>query len=239
MTMFKAPIDERLGVYTHLIVHCSATQNKADVGSREIDRWHRERGFRKCGYHVVIPASGFPEYAEIGFPTRRIDEVGAHVGDCGPGWNRKSFGVCLVGGVNNLGSPVDNFFHDQFVALKTLMIRFLHSHPRQSVMIMGHRDLIRVTNAPPKACPCFDVQSWVKREEIFKQVEYRDLEDAKVSAVPNRMRVPEFAVIGSGDTYSLLALRWGLTVQEIRDLNPSIDETRLQIGSRVRLWNGH
>ena len=32
-----------------IVVHCSATRPSQDIGAKEIDRWHRERGFMKIG----------------------------------------------------------------------------------------------------------------------------------------------------------------------------------------------
>ena len=56
----------------YLIIHCSATRPSQDIDVRTIDRWHRDRGFLKVGYHAVIKRNGD---MEIG---RKEDETGAH-----------------------------------------------------------------------------------------------------------------------------------------------------------------
>ena len=38
----------------YIVIHCSATRPSQDIGVKEIDRWHRERGFIKVGYGTVI-----------------------------------------------------------------------------------------------------------------------------------------------------------------------------------------
>ena len=34
-----------------IIIHCSATRAGQDFTATDIDRWHRQRGFRSIGYH--------------------------------------------------------------------------------------------------------------------------------------------------------------------------------------------
>ena len=41
-----------------IVVHCSATRPSQDIGVKEIDRWHRERGFIKVGYATIIKRNG-------------------------------------------------------------------------------------------------------------------------------------------------------------------------------------
>ena len=38
----------------YIVIHCSATKPSMDIGAKEIDRWHRERGWLKIGYGKVI-----------------------------------------------------------------------------------------------------------------------------------------------------------------------------------------
>lgn len=138
----------------YLIVHCSATNPRQDIGAEEIDRWHRKRGWRKIGYHYVIRRSGV---VELG---RMLDEAGAHAF----GYNASSIGLCLVGGVSAArsgvpgGVPENNFTPEQFEALKWKLEELLQRFPKAE--ILGHRDLPGVT----KACPSFDVRAWWTKE---------------------------------------------------------------------------
>ena len=57
----------------YIVIHCSATKPSMDhVDAKEIDRWHRQRGWRKIGYHWVIRRDGIVEEG------RELGEVGAH-----------------------------------------------------------------------------------------------------------------------------------------------------------------
>ena len=77
-----------------IIVHCSATREGDDsVNVEVIDRWHKARGWRGCGYHFVVLMDG---KIEVG---RKLNECGAHT----KGINCKSWGVCYVGGVEKDG----------------------------------------------------------------------------------------------------------------------------------------
>lgn len=142
----------------HIIVHCSATPPHREIGATDIDRWHRAKKWLGNGYHYVIRRGGLIESNEKGQRCRPLHKAGAHVGDCGRGWNRRSIGICLVGGVDAQGKAENNYTPEQMASLRELLDWLLIYHP--NVTIMGHRDLIALTGAPPKDCPCFDVEDW-------------------------------------------------------------------------------
>ena len=73
---------------SYIVIHCSQTRPSQNIGAKEIDRWHRERGWLKIGYHIVIKRDGIIEQG------REDDEVPAAV----KGYNHTSFNLCLVGG---------------------------------------------------------------------------------------------------------------------------------------------
>ena len=132
----------------YIAVHCAATPAGMDIGVKEIDRWHRQKGFLKVGYHFVIRRAG---QIELG---RDEDEIGAHV----QGYNAVSIGVCLVGGVDadDVSKAENNFTEEQFSTLRTLLERLQIQYPDAEVL--GHRDFPDVA----KACPSFDVRAWLK-----------------------------------------------------------------------------
>lgn len=137
---------KRLSPVDLLVVHCSATPPDADVGVKEIDKWHRDRGWLKVGYHFVIRRDGTIEQG------RYLDETGAHVS----GENDHSLGICLVGGVDDNMEAENNFDEAQFDALGDLLDALSVFYPNAA--ITGHRDLDGVN----KACPSFDVSEWLK-----------------------------------------------------------------------------
>ena len=131
---------------THLVIHCSATPAGRDIGAREINRWHRKRGWRGIGYHYVIRLDGTIETG------RPLAEAGAHV----DGQNRHLVGICLIGGVSadNPLEAQNTFTKAQMQSLRDLVTELRDQFPDADVC--GHRDMPGVK----KACPSFDVRAW-------------------------------------------------------------------------------
>lgn len=153
----------------HLIIHCSATAATQNVTATDIDKWHRAKGWWGCGYHYVITRDGRIQTAENGDRCRPLDKAGAHVGDCGPGWNARSIGVCMVGGLNAQGKAENNFTPAQWKALGEVVLGVCSKFDIKH--LGGHRDLIKKTGAPAKDCPCFDAFGWFKQNV---QAQYPD-----------------------------------------------------------------
>lgn len=129
----------------YIVIHCSATKpSMSNVDAKEIDRWHRQRGWRKIGYHFVIRRDGVVEEG------RELGEVGAHA----KGFNSMSVGICLVGGIDDEGNPENNYTDEQWKSLEEIVNQMLLPYPDAEVL--GHCDLPDVK----KACPCFDVREW-------------------------------------------------------------------------------
>ena len=133
----------------YIVVHCSATPPNMDVGVKEIDEWHKTRGFTKVGYHDIIRRSGELEFG------RDVNEVGAHVA----GYNENSVGICLVGGVDKHQNPENNFTPAQFKTLRRSLQFYKALFP--AAEILGHTDLFS-----GKACPSFNVKEWLKENPI-------------------------------------------------------------------------
>ena len=127
---------------TEIIIHCAATKPSMDVDAKTIDRWHREKGWLKIGYHYVICRDGT---VEIG---REENAVGAHA----RGYNAKSVGICLVGGLDEKMKPVENFTDEQWLMLTRLVDGLTAKYPEARVI--GHNDV------SSKTCPNFDVGEW-------------------------------------------------------------------------------
>ena len=70
--------------WSGIVIHHTASP---DVSWREIDRWHRERGWSGIGYHFLIRENGF---IELG---RNIDTQGAHA----RGKNDTHIGIAYTG----------------------------------------------------------------------------------------------------------------------------------------------
>lgn len=143
-----------------IVVHCSATNPHQDIGVNEIDQWHRDRGWRGCGYHAVIRRNGTLEHG------RDITDVGAHA----YGYNKHSIGVCVVGGVDINGQAANNFTREQLHTLRGYLDAL--SSIFKEAEIKGHRDLSPDVDGDgvieswewQKQCPSFDVTEWYKGE---------------------------------------------------------------------------
>ena len=122
-----------------IIVHCSATREGADFHATDIDRWHKQRGFNKIGYHYVVNLDGSIEGG------RAESEIGAHC----QGRNSRSIGVCYIGGLSADGKTAKDTRTDaQKKALEQLLRHLVKKYPQAT--IHGHRDYAQ------KACPSFD-----------------------------------------------------------------------------------
>lgn len=124
-----------------IIVHCTATPAGRDVTAADVDRWHRQRGFRSIGYHYLVRLDGRVEQG------RSDAEVGAHCS----GRNANSIGVCYAGGCDSRMNPVDTRTPEQCRALRELLAELKARYP--DAKICGHRDFAA------KACPSFDATS--------------------------------------------------------------------------------
>ena len=128
-----------------IILHCSDTPASMDIGSKEINKWHRQRGFSLIGYHYVIRRNGTIEKG------RGEDRIGAHC----YGYNRRSLGVCLVG----RGKYTKAQFKNLKALLNELQVRY------EEATINAHYEFSN------KDCPMFDVAGYLETLNIEEDVE--------------------------------------------------------------------
>ena len=134
---------------TLIVVHCSAVRPEQTSSAKQIDEWHRDRGFQNgIGYHFVVRRDGTIENG------RPLEMIGAHVVN----HNKYSIGICYEGGLNSAGESEDTRTPEQKRALREKLEELHQMFPK--ALIVGHHDL-----NPGKDCPCYDVIS-----------EYRDLD---------------------------------------------------------------
>lgn len=135
----------------HIIVHCSYTPESMDIGAKDIDAWHRQRGWMGIGYHAVIRRDGTIE------DGRPLDRTGAHV----RGMNSISRGICLVGGMNRSKTgPELNFTDAQYKSLRKLIDQWKKEH-YPGAKVSGHTDF-----DAHKTCPNFDAGLWYETGEL-------------------------------------------------------------------------
>lgn len=132
-----------------IIIHCSASPaGRADTVD-DIRRWHVKKGWKDIGYHYVIHIDGSVHKG------RDEKTIGAHC----KGHNAHSIGICYVGGLSeDCKKYEDTRTSEQSDSLSSMVKKLLKKYPKSQVF--GHNEL------EAKACPCFDVQKWLKEEGI-------------------------------------------------------------------------
>lgn len=133
-------------IIRRIVVHYTATPAEREVTVKEIDQWHRARGFKEIGYHYVVHQDGSVQAG------RSEDKVGAHV----KGRNTDSIGVCYVGGLIAGKSAGSNTLTERqeeglIKCIKELLTRYPDAE------VVGHKDLAATQ------CPGFDVKRWWKK----------------------------------------------------------------------------
>ena len=133
---------------SEIILHCSATREGRDFRAKDIDRWHKQRGFNGIGYNYVIDLDGTVEKG------RPVGSIGAHT----VGHNAKSIGICYIGGLDQNGRPKDTRTDAQKKALEGLIKHLLKTWV--GAKVSGHNQWAR------KACPSFWVPEWCQEVGI-------------------------------------------------------------------------
>lgn len=136
----------------YLTVHCTATPEGRDNTAAEVTQWDIER-FKQPSYHWVVELDG------DAVRTLRDDQRGAHTG----GHNTGNIGISYVGGTTSLNSgakPKDTRTAAQKATLLRLVKEYKAKYP--GITVRGHRDWPGVN----KACPSFDVASWLKENGL-------------------------------------------------------------------------
>lgn len=163
-----------------IVIHCAATPNGKHFTAADIDRMHKQRGFRRysqaarnfnpelkhIGYHFVIELDGNVNTG------RGLEEIGAHV----QGSNAKSIGICMIG--------TDQFTRQQWESLRNTVIGLcsivngtailsvesaLFNYKDMGIAVKGHRDFSPDKNGNGvidrhewlKICPGFSVAEWI------------------------------------------------------------------------------
>lgn len=129
-----------------IVVHCTDSQDSLDIGVKEIDRWHRERGWSMVGYQYVVRRDG---RIERGRPD---DQVGAHA----YGHNKRSLGIVWVG----RNKPTSK----QYSALVGLVKAKMNEYGLHVEDVVGHFEL-----DPDKTCPNLDM-NWFRGQLLFMDV---------------------------------------------------------------------
>ncbi len=135
----------------YLVVHYSATPIEKSFWIEDIDRMHRQRGFKEVGYHYFVRRNGDVQTGrDLSQPGRF--EMGAHA----KGNNHRSIGICYEGGVTEANPDFgwDTRTELQRRAMIVLLRELLGRYP--NAQVIGHRDMPGAATQ----CPGFDVEKW-------------------------------------------------------------------------------
>jgi N-acetyl-anhydromuramyl-L-alanine amidase AmpD len=136
MILFKKPPE-------HVVVHHSATKPSLDLGVEELREVHKSKRWADVGYHWVIKRDGQVEQG------RDRKYQGAHCK--AKGMNAKSYGICLIGGLNEIsGEPENNYTFRQLNSLYSLLGIL-------NLEVSGHHDHDPYMK---KYCPMFNVKEF-------------------------------------------------------------------------------
>jgi len=136
-------------VITQKLTRCTFHVSDSPVNrgdkAEQIELWHKQRGFKEIGYHLVILPNGD---IQIG---RNINKVGAHVG----GFNTGNLGICLIGGFKGK----DERTNEQNKTLAFLVVELIDRNILTQNQFFGHNDLDK-----GKTCPNFSVKDFIKKD---------------------------------------------------------------------------
>lgn len=143
----------------YLVIHCTATPEGREVSAADIRHWHTDpvskggRGWKQVGYTDLIHLDGSVERLVKNNEDANVDDW--EVTNGAAGYNSVSRHIVYAGGCDKSGKPKDTRTAAQKEALKRYVRDFHERFPW--IRIVGHHEL-----NPGKACPSFDVASWLR-----------------------------------------------------------------------------
>jgi N-acetylmuramoyl-L-alanine amidase len=129
----------------YIVIHCTATPSNTTIESikrywKDVRKWGDT-----SGYHYIIAADG--EVTQLVADNKNSNGVYAHNSEC--------INIAYIGGIDKTGNPKDTRTKSQQHAMFDLIVKLTETY--KGANVLGHRDFPNVA----KACPCFDVKSWL------------------------------------------------------------------------------
>ena len=154
-----------------IYIHCTATRaewwadRRSSEKAAECKRWHLDRGWSDVGYTYFVDRDGTVTEG------RPIEKTPA----AQKGHNTGSVAISLWGGH---GGNQDDKFEEHFTpeqdrALRKLIAQLRMEYPSIK-RIRGHNEV-----SVSKACPCFQVTSWLNSAETEKKPERKRISQTK------------------------------------------------------------
>jgi N-acetylmuramoyl-L-alanine amidase len=128
-----------------IVIHCTATQPSATVESIK-HYWREVKGWKDVpGYHYLVKPDG--EIITLLDESKNSYGVYAHNSEC--------ISISYIGGIDKTRKPKDTRTRIQETAMFDKIVELTERYPQAKVV--GHRDFPGVN----KACPSFDVKTWL------------------------------------------------------------------------------
>jgi N-acetylmuramoyl-L-alanine amidase len=128
-----------------IVIHCTATQPATKLDNIQ-KYWKEIRGWGDVpGYHYVIKTNG--DIVKLLDENKNSNGVYLHNSEC--------INMSYIGGIDQHGNPKDTRTRAQETAMFNKIVELTEKYPMAKVV--GHRDFPGVK----KACPCFDVKTWL------------------------------------------------------------------------------
>jgi hypothetical protein len=149
----------------YLVIHCTATVEGKEVTSEQIRHWHTDpepkgRGWKQVGYTDMIHLDGRVERLVDNNEDANVDPW--EITNGAKGYNSVSRHIVYVGGVEETKNSRGHHKakDTRTPAQKRAMADYVKDFHRRfpDVRIVGHRDFPNVA----KACPSFDVATWLE-----------------------------------------------------------------------------
>jgi len=139
-----------------IIIHCSETPDY-DVGdkdfnkfgAKDIDKWHKKRGFDRIGYHYVIQRNGRVQKG------RDDNMIGAHC----YGENDDSIGICYIG--------TEKPTNMQIAAMYSVCCGIMHTYGLDFADIYSHNHF-----NGEKTCPGFPISKLLRAFWDFRTIPF-------------------------------------------------------------------
>lgn len=148
-----------MGRLRYLVIHCTATPEGREVTAADIRRMHTApvseggRGWKQVGYTDIIHLDGRVERLVENNEDANVDPW--EITNGAKGYNPVSRHVVYAGGMTrDMKAPKDTRTPAQRKAMEEYVRDFHRRFP--AVRIIGHNEVAA------KACPSFDVQSWLR-----------------------------------------------------------------------------
>jgi N-acetylmuramoyl-L-alanine amidase len=165
----------------YLVLHCTATPEGRAVTKDDIIHWHTDpkskggRGWNRPGYSDMIYLDG--QLVNI-IPFNTDDFVDQwEISNGVAGLNGNACHIVYVGGMDEVNkTPTDTRTKEQLETMEIYLKYTIRRHPH--ILILGHNE---APNAHGKACPSFDVGSYLRSIGIPEANIYRK-SDSPVSS---------------------------------------------------------